>query len=119
MRAAPLENNRKLSSEGTNIANLVDVHDGGTQGEPMLLDKNVICSEPNEIHVDAASLNPEESLEGESDIDDVPDVIAERSAVVARKPRKLSHIDLVAVFQSLRYKSLSLFGPMACCFLIA
>ncbi|KAL3802312.1 hypothetical protein HJC23_007137, partial [Cyclotella cryptica] len=109
MRAGPIETIRKLSSETSHIANHIAVQVGAIQGEP-----------PNEMQADASSFNSEESVNGESDIDDVPDVISDGRSIITRNTRKLSHIDLVAVFQSLRYKSLSLlFGPMVCCFLVA
>ena len=119
MRAGSIQT-KKLSSETSTIANRIAVESRGTHGEPVLPDKNVKCPGPTDMHIDAPSMNSEESVNGESDIDDVPDIISDGRSNTARKTWKLSQIDLVAVFQSLRYKSLSLlFGPRVCGFLVA
>lgn len=119
MRAGPIQN-KNLSSETSTIANYIAAESRVTQGDRLLPDKNVKYSVPTDMHRDAPSINSEESVNGESDIDDVPDIISDGRSSIARKTWGLSQIDLVAVFQSFRYKSLSLlFGPMACCFLVA
>lgn len=56
--------------------------------------------------------------DGESDIDDVPDISEE--VIVVRKKRWIETVDVAAVIQGHQYRNLSLLlGPMACCFWVA
>ena len=61
-----------------------------------------------------------ESVNGDSDIDDVPDILPSEEIIVVRTKKKLENADLAEVLQGHRYHILSLlFGPMACCFWVA
>ena len=90
----------------------------------------------NEVAVEMENIRPEkkdefaaedkvltdtsiESLNGESDIDDVPDIASE-PIIVVRKKKKIENVDIAETLQGDRYHVLSLlFGPMACCFWVA
>jgi hypothetical protein len=93
--------------------------------EPITPDKKVsFPNEDNETLMDKSIDNTSvESVGGESDIDDVPDIMR-NDLIVVRKQKMIGKVAAlnwwVEILQCHRYHVLSLlFGPMACCFWIA
>ena len=93
--------------------------------EPVTEDKKVsFTNEDNKTSMDNSIDNTsEESVGGESDIDDVPDIMRD-DIIVVRKKMKIAKVTAlnwwVEMLQCHQYHILSLlFGPMACCFWIA
>lgn len=90
-----------------------------TREEISITDKKVNFTEGIEDPEDTA-VDSVESVNGGSDIDDVPDVKVDGRALIVTKKRRLVRFDLAAFFSSDTYKTLSfLFGPLICCFVVA
>jgi hypothetical protein len=83
-------------------------------------DKKVIFSEENDILLTDTSINSVDSENGDSDIDDVPDIVSSERSSPVRNMRMLHNCDIAALLQGHNYRQSSLIlGPMACGFLIA
>ena len=84
--------------------------------EPTFSNHSVVL--PVEDDKELTDTQSVESVDGESDIDDVPDISEE--VIVVRKKRWIETVDVAAVIQGHQYRILSLLlGPMACCFWVA
>jgi hypothetical protein len=83
-------------------------------------DKKVIFSEENDMLLTDTSINSVDSVNGDSDIDDVPDIVPSERSSPVRNMRMLHNSHIAAFLQGHNYRQSSLIlGPMACGFLIA
>jgi hypothetical protein len=83
-------------------------------------DQDILFSEESNLLLTDTSVNSVDSVNGDSDIDDVPVITLSEKATVLKKKKSLATFDLALFFQGHQYHRLSLlFGPMMCSFFIA